>query len=674
MQYQYRTPLNVCSATILACFCTAGSLSPCGGSDLASPSSSYTLGDHTVATSVFHWYTSDGGQLTGPWRPVDGRDNWTGEPNWWKTQVKQMMSANIDILYVHLIPVGEEQRVNLFQALYELRQEGYRTPKVAPFLDPIITWDILPTVDLATTEGKDIFVGQYVRFFEQYFSRNTDEYAGDYLHQMDGRVVLDSWHLGSNVRNPFLLNKSDLEERLSAAFVEEHPVFDNGIYMITAANQNLKFTDEQVHQFQVHEYFETRQYHGIVSVQLKGGYWDQNIRDPGYLLPRDGGTHYQDAWDQVAADPDIDRVYIESWNEYDEGSGIYAADPGDPFIRPGSAADQLGSTDDWSDTDDPFEYIRTTAEGARQFNETPDYDAAVLAHGIPAAMRPGETRTVTVTLRNEGDLSWTGAEGFAFAQRNGGVQTEFTAGPVFIDDSENEIPQYGGVFRGRPITMQLEITAPETSGKYAASWQMLQDLVPPEYTGSRLFNWHENAPDSTQEQPPGLVTVVESSSPYPGDSPQDALGAVGGVESHTFIFHDDGVVDNGNAILGDEGETVDFIRFETDVPVTLDGYTINLQTDYGQQNTYRSTALVRLSIDGTVVDFFDNDGYSRTLDRLFQDGPISGSEFLLELTRVTDGGPRIVEIDAILADGWPIPDRTWFGEILETTISVAIEG
>jgi hypothetical protein len=27
---------------------------------------------------------------------------------------------------------------------------------------------------------------------------------------------------------------------------------------------------------------------------------------------------------------------VESWNEYDEGSGIYAADPGPPFIQPGS--------------------------------------------------------------------------------------------------------------------------------------------------------------------------------------------------------------------------------------------------------------------------------------------------------------------------------------------------
>ena len=112
-------------------------------------SDSFRRLDHIVATSVFHWYSSNAGQLTGPWRPIDGRSNWTGEPDWWQTQIKQMMTANIDALYVHLIPHMDQQRANLFQALYEMRQEGYRTPKVAPFLDPIITWDnILPPIDM----------------------------------------------------------------------------------------------------------------------------------------------------------------------------------------------------------------------------------------------------------------------------------------------------------------------------------------------------------------------------------------------------------------------------------------------------------------------------------------------------------------------------------------------
>ena len=37
----------------------------------------------------------------------------------------------------------------------------------------MITWNEQPPVDLATVAGKDEFVGQYIRFYNQYFSVNT---------------------------------------------------------------------------------------------------------------------------------------------------------------------------------------------------------------------------------------------------------------------------------------------------------------------------------------------------------------------------------------------------------------------------------------------------------------------------------------------------------------------
>ena len=347
-------------------------------------------------------------------------------------------------------------------------------------------------------------------------------------------------------------------------------------------------------------------------------------------------------------------MYIESWNEYDEGSGIYAANAGPAYIRPGSAAERLGSTDTWSATNDPYQYIRATANGARQFNETPDRDATIVAEDMPLELMPGETRTVTLVLRNEGDLSWTGAAGYGFAQHTEGGQTPFVAGgAVAIDDARYEIPTYGGVFRGRPITVQFQVTAPEAGGTYATSWQMRQRIVPPEYRNDRVLNWHGNTEGNPSgEQAPGLVTAVDTSPGLSGDSPMDAFGAVGGIEPETFIFRDNGTVDNGNQTLGDGGETVDYVHFTTSAPVTLDGYSLWLPTDEGQQNAYRSTALVQLTIDDVVVDFFDNDGRNGTQVRSFVDGPVTGQDFRIDLTRVTTGGPRIGEIDAILAKGF----------------------
>ncbi|MEZ5055395.1 MAG: hypothetical protein R2879_00005, partial [Saprospiraceae bacterium] len=97
--------------------------------DLFGAAPSFQSSDRIVATTFFHWYASNGGQLSGPWPPLEGRQNWTGLTPWWKTQIKQVMMANIDVLYVHLIDDAEIRRELFFNALHELRAEGYDVPK-----------------------------------------------------------------------------------------------------------------------------------------------------------------------------------------------------------------------------------------------------------------------------------------------------------------------------------------------------------------------------------------------------------------------------------------------------------------------------------------------------------------------------------------------------------------
>ena len=96
--------------------------------------------DPLVTTTVFHWYTATEGSFKGYWQPLEGRTSWTGEPDWWATQIKQIMMANIDVMLVHLVTGYEPQRRNLFAALYALRAQGYDVPRVAPFLDPMGSW------------------------------------------------------------------------------------------------------------------------------------------------------------------------------------------------------------------------------------------------------------------------------------------------------------------------------------------------------------------------------------------------------------------------------------------------------------------------------------------------------------------------------------------------------
>ncbi len=444
---------------------------------------SFNATNHLVSVSVFQWFTATGGQLSGPWRPVEGRSNWTGTTNFWQGQIKQMMAANVDMLYVHLIPSFEQQRINLFQALNQLRSQGWNVPKVAPFLDPMITWNKQSLVDVGTTAGKDTFVGQYIRFFNQYYGVNPDAFADDFLARIDGRVVLDTWHVKFNLTNLSLLTRADVEDRLKTAFASQHPAFNNGIRMVTTAlnDPTLTFADEKVPQFEINTYYSPVQWEQLLSAQLKGGYWDQNIRNPGDFLPRNGGRPYTNAWRlAIHARSKLRRVYLESWNEYDEGTGVYAANVGPPYIKSGSGNT---NTDVWSNSKDPYEYIKTTARGAAAFNDWPNHDSAIVWHNIPTRMQPGGTQTATVIVRNEGNAPWSEAAKFRFSQSDFD-SVDFGHGRYLIDDSQDDILTFGGIFRGRAKTFQITLRAPSRAGTYLTHWGMLQENV--EWFGAQI--------------------------------------------------------------------------------------------------------------------------------------------------------------------------------------------
>ncbi len=256
---------------------------------------------------------------------------------------------------------------------------------MVPFLDTNITsyygWTApiqsakYETIDLATTAGKDALASQYARFYNQFYSVNTDANADSYIAQIDGRVVLDAWHffaapgLPPPVTNTGSLTRAELQSRLAAA-LSGHALFNglnttnNKLFMINSEDGTpLSFADEKLAQFEFSQYYHTTTFNGRTAAQVKAGYWDQNIRNPGSILKRDGGTDYTAAWTQVqnARSSGLTHVNVESWNEYDEGSGIYAANPGPPYIKPGSGNT---STDTWSATNDPYQYIKTTAAGA----------------------------------------------------------------------------------------------------------------------------------------------------------------------------------------------------------------------------------------------------------------------------------------------------------------------
>ena len=406
--------------------------------NLFTAGNTFTTNSHYVSAYVANWFLSDGGDMVSPWVPLEGRAAWDNSVGYWQSQIKQMMMANIDVLQIELYR-GQVPLDNMFQALSSLRSQGYNVPKVAPFIDPAICtiagWGPGYTprigdtpgqpVDVSTAGGKDTYVQVFTNFYQSYYSVNTDAHADSYIAQLGGRVLLSTWDMSDsghipNVLNAASLTRAELQSRLKSG-LPGHSLFQNmpttGTFMIDGCDQqhfNSGLEDERLAMFESNAYYYNDIYDsgigtkGSRAAMLKPGIWNIDISPtptPPTFVPRDGGSHYRDAWTSaVAARATVKHAYVESWNDYNEGEGIYAANPGPPYIAPGTGNT---NTDTWSSTNDPYEYIKTTASGARQFNDVPDRAATILWNNLPTAMGPGQTRTVQVIVRNDGDVSWT---------------------------------------------------------------------------------------------------------------------------------------------------------------------------------------------------------------------------------------------------------------------------
>ncbi|HKZ55352.1 MAG TPA: Calx-beta domain-containing protein [Anaerolineales bacterium] len=88
----------------------------------------------------------------------------------------------------------------------------------------------------------------------------------------------------------------------------------------------------------------------------------------------------------------------------------------------------------------------------------------------PLSLRPGEERSVSVTMRNVGQTAWTAAEGYALGSQNPQDNLTWQVGRVALPDGEV-------VERGEEGSFDFVITAPTTPDTYDFQWQMVQDGV-----------------------------------------------------------------------------------------------------------------------------------------------------------------------------------------------------
>lgn len=109
-------------------------------------------------------------------------------------------------------------------------------------------------------------------------------------------------------------------------------------------------------------------------------------------------------------------------------------------------------------------------------------NAAVVSDTIPGVMTAGSSYPVNITLRNTGEINWTGkVTGIVL----GGRANAALFGPnrVAFAKGTNTNP-------GKRVTFNLTLTAPATPGTYTLRYRMMKDRAPglPYWFGQPLIH------------------------------------------------------------------------------------------------------------------------------------------------------------------------------------------
>ena len=104
--------------------------------------------------------------------------------------------------------------------------------------------------------------------------------------------------------------------------------------------------------------------------------------------------------------------------------------------------------DVFSNTDDPYEYVRTTADGAIRLSTRQEWDAIILDADIRANATSGIHGVVRV--RNEGNRAWDDQVCLVLSI-NGAAALEI---PIAAEDSA--LPGFDGVYRGMPVSVVVD--------------------------------------------------------------------------------------------------------------------------------------------------------------------------------------------------------------------------
>ena len=437
---------------------------------------------HTVGAWMFSWFTGDvSWQCSSAWRPVGGFKTWDGSVAWGRDQLLDQMDAHLDAVGLQLdTPTGSGDQgyrfnniVNVVKAARQLLEEGVLPPRLFPFLDTAIISDHYQTsqgavLDLSGDAGRAYLYGHAQAFYKAATTALGDTYGAAAIARWQGGLpAVAFWHSESmsGVDNAAVL---DFKARFQADF-------GAACYFIGHPNnwRNFAAVDEVTQMLGPATHYQMSGHDAATfpTINLEAGFW--NPISNTFYLPRVGGTNFDMAWQSAQAERSKARhVWIDTWNETGEGSGMFAGEALTYAATDTGPCSQFVNLHAESWAAEPRHYIDVTRAQASVWNDAAELDAEPLASDAPVTLHPGEQHYITVVMRNTGDSSWP-TPGPQLGLSAAAAADDFHIAAPVSATGDALTQRFGGVARGLPGVFTVLVTAPCKPGAHLLALQML---------------------------------------------------------------------------------------------------------------------------------------------------------------------------------------------------------
>ena len=293
----------------------------------------------------FHWYGMNdnglpNGQWYSPWPPLEGRDKWDGSVGFYARQTMLYRYAGFNMIPFQDVHDRTQDQRNHLEAIKLLGDVNERRKLMSTMNDeyqmivfPGVTAEELvpPKVSPFIDQGSFPEAHRVKDFTKQADKEEFYTHLSDMVRDMIELVGYEglTYYKNKLLVNVWYVPGAESAKRDFYPWVSDALYHEFGIEAYFSVHHAWKTAGADEFNYLFSGKTDLVEWNAQGNVDLLVGYWPPDNAPHSYWVPRDGGKTLKRGLDIVLGriqDPCADRVkiiWVESYNEYTEGSGVY---------------------------------------------------------------------------------------------------------------------------------------------------------------------------------------------------------------------------------------------------------------------------------------------------------------------------------------------------------------